>query len=216
MGKLLNLLMIFFLLASCGEQDKKDEDITSLDVQEFFSIVYETVGVRALGSSDNFLASSGVREMKFNTTTVLDDPENVPINIEGNFTFFYTQFRNPVSSRLITQGGYLGRFVVIDSQVGVSEEEIIDQDDDDEYGVLDPYQSGSEPLDPDDEVEGFTTIVFDIFINDRSCSNSNDCTFFNTLQDDQTIRMIRFPNGEVIMDEFATGFQYLMKPKIRQ
>lgn len=211
------ILILSFILFSCTAQKKKTDEITTLDIPQFFNIVYEVVGVRVIGSQSDFIQTSGSMLVKFETTTVINIDSNIPDNLEGRFTFNYSLFSNPIDSfSTATDGGYSGRYLIIDTTTTQNTDLI---DNNSTYSVFDPYGTDN-PIDPDQVVENLLTFNFSMTIpNDPSISGEENKNCFPTanctpIPSSYDLSVIRFPNGTLIMEEPFSGFQYYLKPKL--
>lgn len=98
------ILIMIFLITSCGEKSKKK--VTDFDQINFFDVVYETTYYRSIGNT-TWIEIVGTREIKFDVTTSVNEDQELPNDLVGEFTFNFVNYRvsslNPLCS-----GGYQG------------------------------------------------------------------------------------------------------------
>lgn len=203
--KKINLIFLIFLtLFSCGRREE-EEEFSELQERSFFDIVYQTVAVRPIGNN-TWRTPTGVREVLFDITTDISDDEQLPQNIQGNYTIVYTGYTRDISNIPPCQGGYEGTFTVENIvSDNISQE---DAEDDGIYTVFDNYSNGVLPDEGDVEV---LTYRFDLSETNRSLNPVDGCP---ALLNNYTLRAIRFQNGEVIMEDVQQGLEFFMRPKV--
>ena len=213
---LLALFMTLILVSSCGEQ--QEEEVTDFDQINFFDVVYETTFYRPIGNQ-TWISVTGTREMKFNVTTQVNEEEELPDNLEGFFTFAFTNYR--VSSlNPICNGGYSGGedydndgvkdggFVLelFESSTNTNE---VTEDPNQPWNVLDSYDDGSS--DTTTAIEEIRKYEFEITIGTKSFTPTNCENPFNP----HNIIIYRFPNGTLVYQDTSKGLEFYMRPKLR-
>jgi hypothetical protein len=211
---ILNLLLMF--LISCGEESKKE--VTDFDEINFFDVVYETTYYRPIGNT-TWIEIVGKREMKFNVTTEVNEEEELPDNLEGYFTFAFTNYR--ISSlNPICNGGYSGGedydsdgnkdggFVLNLFESNTSSNEVV-EDPNNPWSVYDDYDNGeSDIVGAEEQIKKYE---FEINIGIKNFTPTDCENPFNP----HNITIYRFSNGTLIYQDTSKGLEYYMRPKLR-
>lgn len=198
-------LSLLFLLFSCGA---KEEDVdTVVDNSIFFDIAYTTQGSRVDGVT-SYTRVEGTQELLF----ITDSGENdVPTNT-GKFTVAFQGYREPqLFNTSLCSGGYEGTFSM---RRTVNEGEGDPEDPDAPYNPQDPYNEGvpETPEEvPDAEQEVFT-FIFEMTVTRRSLSSG--CNAISPLNE-FSLRIVRFPNGDLYVKNPSRGLEFYMFPKLR-
>lgn len=210
-NKFLTILMILFLCISCAQESENDKEVTEFDEVSFFSIVYETLAVRQIGQTD-WTLTTGDRDVKFDTSTTIDENETLPDQVEGTFQFALTEYTRSQAIAACT-GGWDGNFTLDLFEEGGSTGYVEDLGDV-PYNVLDPYigDDTEEVIDPDAVVEGIRTYFFSMNVNNVSLFPQESCSFPFT---NYSLKIVRFPNGTLILEDSSKGLEYFMRPKLR-
>ena len=213
MKKILTIILLSFLLFSCGQENSNDdEEITDFDQANFFDVVYETLAVRQLGQ-EIWTLTDGRRDVKFESTTQIDENETLPDQVEGTFQFSLQSYTRSQAIASCT-GGWDGDFSLDLFEDGGDIGDIEDAGDT-PYSVLDPYnpdEDSNTAIDPDDVVEGIRTYFFSLKVNNVSLFPQDSCSFPFT---NHSLKVIRFPNGTLIMEDSSKGLEYFLRPKLR-
>lgn len=201
------MILSLFTLFSCGE--KKEDDEYNNDT--FFDIVYETLAVREAGRND-WILIDGIRDVKFNTTTKVKKDEELPNYLEGTFQFVLTNYTR---SQAITPctGGWTGNFT-LNLFVGSEAPGGTTQPNGEPYSVLNPYNpnGGTISIDPEDVIDEIRTYLFENTVTNVSLYPQETCTFpFTT----HSLKVVRFPNGTLILEDLSQGLEYFLRPKLR-
>lgn len=210
-------LSLIFILVSCGEESKKD--VTDFDQINFFDVVYETTYYRPIGNI-TWIEITGTREMKFDVTTEVNEEDELPDNLEGLFTFAFTNYR--ISSlNPICNGGYSGGddydndgqrdggFVLNLFESDADQGEVT-EDPDRPWSVYDQYDNGDGELVGDGE-DQILKYEFELNIGIKNFTPTDCENPFNP----HTITIYRFPNGTLIYQDTSKGIEYYMRPKLR-
>lgn len=192
-------LLFLFILTACAK--KEDKELTDAQRNSFFDIVYKTVSIRPIGSS-TWLPIGGEQELFLKVTTDLSNDE-VSTEQEGEYSISYKSYSPSINNISPCQGGYEGKF-----EVTSVESATIDRDDPDSdyYDVFDNYGNGS----LSDENLEIKIYKFVLMEKNRSLYPENTCP---NLQNTFYLDIIRFTNGELIVEDESQGFEYLMQPK---
>lgn len=207
-------MLLFIVLFSCGQQE--EEDLTEFEEINFFDIVYETTHYRSLGG-DTWVGILGDFEVKFEVLTSVEEDE-LPDEVEGIFIYNFdafarTSFDQKCSGTLAGGDDYNnddepdGKFTLTfteDTTIGES----IDTDENATWSVLDPYRSDEEDLDEESSVRIYN---FTLEVGLRNFVPSNCFAAFNTFN----LRVIRFTDGSLIIEDPSQGLEYFLIPKLR-
>lgn len=203
------LFLVFSLLLSfsCG----KKEDKVKISNDNFFDVVYESIAVREAGRTE-WTLTDGSRDVKFDTTTKVGDDEELPNYLEGTFKFVLNEYSR---SQAIApcSGGWNGTFIV-NMYVGQQTVSGPAQDPNGNYNVLDPYDpsGGVVSVNPEDLVEEIKTYIFDNIVKNVELYPQETCAFpFTT----HSLKVVRFPNGTLIMEDTSKALEYFYRPKLR-
>lgn len=193
------LICFIFLLTACAKKEVKE--FSDAEKNSFFDIVYKTVSIRPIGSS-TWLSISGEQELFLKVTTDLSNDE-VSTEQEGVYSISYKQYSPNINNISPCQGGYEGKF-----EVTSVESQIVDRGDTDSeyYDVFDNYGNGSSNEDTVD----IKIYNFSLMETNRSLYPEESCP---NLQSTFYLDIIRFTNGELIVEDESQGFEYLMQPK---
>ena len=208
--KIFVLLISLILINSCGQQ--AEEDTTENDELQFFDVVYEGLTWRPIGNQ-TWIQSTGERLLKFETRTKIGDEEVLPENLEGTFAFNLGSYKK-ISSDSACSGAFQGTFILElfeSNTIG----EVVDDNDDEcssSWGVYCPYDPNpNTTVDPEDQVENIRTYQFKLKITQQQFAPSNCESPFI----EHDLKVVRFPNGTLIVDDPSKGIQYFFRPKLR-
>ena len=204
------LFLFLILLNACGQE--AEEDTTENDELQFFDVVYEGLTWRPIGN-ETWIQSSGDRLMKFETKTQIGDEEVLPENLEGTFAFNLGGYKK-LSSDSACTGAFQGTFILAlfeSNTVG----EVAEEDSGEcasSWGVYCPYDPNPETtIDPEDLVENIRTYEFKLKITQQQFAPSNCESPFI----EHDLKVVRFPNGTLIVDDTSKGLQYFFRPRLR-
>jgi hypothetical protein len=210
MKKILVLLLSLLLVNSCGQQ--AEEETTENDELKFFDVVYEGLTWRPIGN-DTWIQSTGERLMKFETTTVIGDEEVLPENLEGTFAFSLGAYKK-ISTDPSCEGKYQGTFLLKLFETNTIGEVAAGDDSEcaSSWGVYCPYDPNPDStIDPEDQVDNIRTYQFEMKITQQQFFPTNCESPFIT----HDLKVVRFPNGTLIVDDTSKGLQYFFRPKLR-
>lgn len=205
---LISFLLLTFI--SCGKKEEPNED---LDMGIFFDITYSTTGTRISGIND-WTAIFGSQEVRFGVPSLQN--ENIDCTAtesSGCFRVSYTNYKEPqLTTTGICSGGYEGVFSYSREIITEEDEDTAEQP----YNPLNPYQpdggsSGGETVTPEDEENIVYAYSFILNVTRRSLSAG--CSQLNPL-DSFTMRIIRYPNGDLIVTHYQRSMEYYMVPKL--
>lgn len=98
------ILIISLIFISCAQE--KEKEVTDFDEINFFDVVYESTFYRPMGNS-TWITITGKREVKFEVSTTVNEDQELPNDLVGEFIFSYTNYRiSPLNP--ICNGGYQG------------------------------------------------------------------------------------------------------------
>lgn len=199
----INILYLFFLiLLGCGKVKEKEDLTVSND--NFFNIVYDTIAVRDIGSTTWISPIVGERQVKFNVTTTVGEDETLPDVLEGTFTFSLGDYAKTVTQTKCS-GGYAGTFVLTTSVASTTAtntggaSNILDITD---------YNPSTSPTSETVDIKNY---FFELKVT-ASTFVPTACATPNPTHD---IKVVRFENGDLIMDDGSKGLQYYLRPKLR-
>lgn len=207
--KLLSILILSLSLTSCGKKKKVDE---TLDNSVFFDITYTTQASRVEGLT-TYTRVEGTQEMLFFSQSI-----NVP-NIDcsgkddsGCFRIAYQNYKEPQLSSGVCSGGYEGTFTLRQTEVTTADT----TDANLPYNPLNPYQPPSNGTTNEDteipEEERIYSYTFDLTVLRRSMSAG--CTAVSPL-DSFSLRIIRYPNGDLFVAQPTRSMEFYVIPKLR-
>lgn len=230
----LSIIFLLFLAISCSQDkcansDSEECKKTDLEVKGFFDLAYETVASRPVGDP-SWVYVSGCKAVKFKTNTAVADDEALPETLEGTFVFSLTSFKR-TSSAENCSGGNQGSFALtFQDQEAVSS---VSAEDKPPYSVFDPYNDVTrvENEDEDDttgatsEDDEIRTYIFSLKPSLESVQPASSCTgqiycgnagTINQTESpcDYSIKIVRFPNGHLIVDDTTKSIQYYLKPRL--
>lgn len=229
--------MVVFLLSlmmscsqdECANSDSDECKKTDLEVKGFFDVAYETVASRPVGDP-TWVYVSGCKAVKFKTTTDVSDDEALPDTLEGSFVFSLTSFKRTPSAANCS-GGNQGSFALT-FQDGEQVTSVSDEDKP-PYSVFDPYNDVTRVENEDednttgaeDEDDEIRTYIFSLKPSLESVQPASSCTGQiycgnagtinqETSPCDYSIKIVRFPNGHLIVDDTIKSVQYYFKPRL--
>lgn len=211
MKMFLSLIFLVTLLTSCGK--KTTTTTTALQDLGFFDIVYETIATRTLGDTTWISPVIGSRDVKFLTTTVVNPDESLPSVLQGTFTYSYQAFAR-LSSQATCSGGYNGTFDMTYQDVGTTVGTTVTNPPN--YDILSPYTTTSTSTSTTttsttDTPATINTFAFDLTTVNQSFTPTN-CANPPSIN---TIKIVRFSNGDLIEDDQSKNLQYYLRPKLR-
>jgi hypothetical protein len=216
--KFLLIILILTVLGSCGQE--VEEEKTEFEQQSFFDVVYETTSARPIGELV-WTKIDGSRDVKFDSNVILEDEDSIPSLIEGTFVFKLVNY-TWLKSIEECSGTWDGKFDLSFVSVGSDNSNVISVEDVN-YSILDPYNpnNGTDSIDPNDIIEEIRTYQFDLTVENVNLyptvenvnlSPQETCSFpFTT----HSLKIIRFPNGTLIMEDNSKGLEYFLRPKLR-
>lgn len=211
----LNYKIIFFLilslgLSSCG---KKDEEDTTVDNSIFFDITYTTQASRVEGTT-TYTRVEGTQEMLYFIPNInVEGVDCTGTETSGCFRIAYQNYKEPqLFNPGVCSGGYEGTFTLRETTFTPEDE----NDANAPYNPLNPYQppssGGTEEDEEIPEEERIYSYVFDLTVLRRSLSAG--CNTVNPL-DNFSLRIIRYPNGDLIVTNSSRSMEFYMIPKLR-
>jgi hypothetical protein len=209
MKNILLLILSFLIITSCGQ---KEAETTENDELKFFDVVYEALTWRPIGNT-TWVESTGERLMKFDTTTIVGAEEVLPENLEGKFAFNLSSYKK-ISTDAACSGSFEGTFVLELFEQNTTGEVVSPSDSDcsGSWGVSCPYDPNPDTtIDPEDQVDNIRTYYFKMKITRKQVFPTNCESPFN----DHDLKVVRFSNGTLIVDDTSKGFQYFFRPKLR-
>lgn len=199
------IILILILLSSCG---KKKETPTALQELGFFDIVYETIATRAIGDT-SWISNVGTREVKFLTTTTVTEDESLPPVLQGTYTYSFQGF-SKLASQAACSGGFNGSFDMTYQDQGTTSGTTVTQEP--KYDPLGTYNADTNTTTTaDTNIAIINTFEFSLTLLNKSFTPLNCETPPNT----NTIKVVRFSNGDLIEDDTAKNLQYYLRPKLR-
>lgn len=236
-------LLIFLSLFStascsqdkCANSDSEECKISELEKIGFFNITYETLASRPISTTpSDWIDVAGCREMKLGTSVTVNDDEALPDALTGDFTIALQGFKRTLSSGSCT-GGNAGGF-----SLTFQNEEAADSVPEEEkppYSIFDPYNNVNRVNPNDEEVNSdpeneIRTYIFGMTPSRESMSPASQCVGqiycpaeSGGVNDpdgiDQennpcsySLKVVRFPNGHLILDDTSKGVQYYLKPRL--
>jgi len=198
-------LSLSLVLISCGAQEEEVDIV--VDNSIFFDIAYTTQGSRVDGVA-SYTRVEGSQELLFLT----ESGENDVQTNSGRFTVAFQGYREPqLFNTSLCSGGYEGTFTM---RRTVNEGEGDPDDPDAPYNPQDPYNNNSpdEPEDVPDAAQEVFTFIFDMTVTRRSLSSG--CNAVNPLNQ-FSLRIVRFPNGDLYVKNPSRGLEFYMFPKLR-
>jgi hypothetical protein len=172
--------------------------------------------------------------MKFDTKVSVDDDEALPETLTGNFTVALQNFKRTLSAGSCT-GGNAGGFSL--TFQGNESADSVPEDEKPPYTIFDPYNDVTRVNKNDEEINSdpeneIRTYIFGMVpkretMNPASqcvgqiyCpSNSGGVNDPNGIDQeknpcDYSFKVVRFPNGQLILDDTSKGVQYYLKPRL--
>lgn len=238
-----SVTILFLILAalsvSCSQEKcpsgstKEECQVSELERVGFFNIAYETIASRPISSSaSTWIEVNGCREMKFASNISAEDDAALPANLTGDFIIALQSFKTSASTGPCA-GGNKGAYTMT-FQDGESAETVADEDKP-PFSIFDPFndvtrvnyvEDEEENDDPDNEIRTYLFAMTpaqettgpqsemcggQIYCAAREANNSID-------QDkhpcDYSFKVVRFPNGHLILDDTSKGVQYYLKPRL--
>lgn len=204
--KIVLLSLVLFTVTSCG---KKEEEEEVVDNASFFNIVYVTKASREIGAT-SWTTVQGFQRVKFNSA--VDD--SGATTGSGDFTYSFAAYKEPQLFNSGTcSGGFSGAFTMQATGETSNGDEL------QPYNPLDPYDDGSQDLPQDSETtdEEETDIVynylFSLTVSDKSFTSG--CTAVQP-QDSFQLRLIRYPNGDLILTNPSRTLEFYLTPELVQ
>lgn len=204
--------MTMLSLFSCGKQEKEDPN---LDNSIFFDITYQTTATR-IESITDWTANQGIQEMRYFIDTInVEGVDCTPTENSGCFRFHFNSYKEPqLFNTGFCSGGFEGTFTLREELTSQDDEDTADQP----YNPLNPYNppssSGGDDTEIDEENRVYT-YVFDLQVHPSRRSMSSGCTSISPL-DSFTLRIIRYPNGDLIVTNYSRSMEYYMVPKLNK
>jgi hypothetical protein len=206
------LIVILLFITACSKTTTSTT--SAIDELGFFDIVYETVATRTLGDTTWIAPIVGTREVKFLTTTTVSEDDALPSVLEGTFTYSVQGYAR-LSSQTPCSGGFNGTFSMTYSASNSSTTTTTSTSVTTEanYDIMTPYNTtdSSSTSTSDETVATINTFEFDLTVLNKSFTPTNCMTPGST----NTIKIVRFSNGDLIEDDPSKNLQYYLQPKLR-
>jgi hypothetical protein len=203
--QLFTLLAISLFLVSCA---KKDDDEEVFDAGIFFNIVYQTQASRQIDTT-SWTTVQGKQRFKFDP----DVDDTGTDTGSGNFTVQYEAYKEPQLFNAGTcSGGYAGSYTVVIT-TGSGDSNSLDGP----YNPLNPYNPGETTPDQTDGETADEDIVynylFTLTVDQRSFSTG--CTAYQP-QDSFQLRILRYPNGDLVITNASRSLEFYAIPELIQ
>lgn len=204
-------LCVMILLSSCGKKEEKKEGV---DDSVFFDITYFTQASRIEGTTA-YTKVEGSQEMLFFIPSIGVEGINCVNEDDANSGCFRVSFQGYKEPQLfnngVCSGGFEGTFTLRQVETTVSDT----TDANAPYNPLNPYQKPPEDTTEEEEIpeeEKIYSYVFDMTVLRRSFSAG--CNTVNPL-DNYSLRILRYPNGDLIMTNSSRSLEFYMIPKLK-
>lgn len=234
-----SVIFLLFLLSvvscskdKCANSDSEECKITEVQKIGFFNITYETIASRPISTTPTqWIDVSGCREMKLGTKTSVKDDEALPESLTGDFTVALQNFKRTLSSGSCT-GGNTGNFTLTFQDLEAADS--VPEEDKPPYSIFDPYNNVNRVNNNDEEVNSdpeneIRTYIFGMAPTRESMQPTESCggqiycpnsvnepggVNQDTKPCSYSFKVVRFPNGHLILDDTSKGVQYYLKPRL--
>lgn len=196
--------MVVTTLVSCGKKEEEDETV---DQAIFFDIAYSTQASRIEGTTA-YTRVEGTQEMLF----VPDTGDDSTASNSGKFMVSFQNYKEPqLFNTGVCSGGYEGTFTM--NETAVTDEDTTDAEE--PYNPLNPYDpevADGDTSEEDEDKEKVYSYIFNLAVTRRSLSSG--CTSLSPL-DAFSLRIIRYPNGDLIITNPSRSMEFYMIPKLK-
>lgn len=199
---LLLLSLSAILMVSCGKKSSEEDPDLEDKNAEFFAVVYKTQASRIIGST-SWIGVQGIQRLKFEKTSNSEDTSG------GNFTVQFDTYKEPqLANQGLCSGGFSGTFTIQDT----TEQDPVDGDE--PYDPMSEYNPGITNGDATTNDTGVFTFLFTLNVTQRSFASG--CSTSVNPQDSFQLRIIRYPNGDLIVTNSVRNLDHYFIPELIQ